>query len=153
MCDALITTANTPIDDAFSDVPRASPLDACRVDERDDDTAPEVFGDSLLADLRHELLIELAHTAYRATSDHERVRANAVRALGHFGRFAPLDVLLGDAGRIGENPSLLAAIVSALCVRLTSGSAKVRWNSCYALVNLFQFKITFFTFLLKKNQS
>jgi hypothetical protein len=72
------------------------------------------------------------------------VRANAVRALGHFARFAPRRVLLARdelavanvATADDDQPhrvTLLYDIVATLLTRLTSGSAKARWNACYAL--------------------
>ena len=96
----------------------------------------------------------------RAASGHERVRANAVRALGHFARFAPRSVLLkrdttavSNADKLSLRDSfssnnacdtMLFDIVSTLLTRLTSGSAKTRWNACYALGRFDSFSLFFF---------
>jgi hypothetical protein len=147
VCDTLVTTADTPVDQAFGHAALAPPIDATTFADDDGDLVGErAFaygaGDgadeqaSLLADLPLQTLVDLAKTALKASSDHERVRANAVRALGHFARFAPLSVLLLNNEQLvsaGVRGPLIAAIVDALVVRLGAGSAKVRWNASYAL--------------------
>jgi hypothetical protein len=147
VCDTLVTTADTPVDQAFGHAALAPPIDATTFADDDGDLAgerPFAYGaadgsdeqQSLLADLPLQTLVDLAKTALKASTDHERVRANAVRALGHFARFAPLSVLLLNSEQLvsaGIRGPLIAAIVDALVVRLGAGSAKVRWNASYAL--------------------
>jgi hypothetical protein len=137
VCDTLVSTATMSIDSAFGAATKTPPIDGLTFAD-DDEAGNEQMAfrdgdehDSLLADLPQQTLVQLARTALTASTDHERVRPNAVRALGHFARFAPLEVLfLVESG--GAEP-LIAIIISALVARLGSGSAKVRWNASYAL--------------------
>jgi hypothetical protein len=138
VCDTLVSTATMSIDSAFGAATKTPPIDGLTFAD-DDEAGNEQMTtfrdgdehDSLLADLPQQTLVQLARTALAASTDHERVRPNAVRALGHFARFAPLDVLfLVESG--GAEP-LIAVVISALVARLGSGSAKVRWNASYAL--------------------
>lgn len=151
VCDTLVTTADTPVDQAFGHTAIAPPIDAMTF--ADDDGGGDMseqalaFGadsggdeqQSLLADLPLQTLVDLAKTALKASTDHERVRPNAMRALGHFARFAPLSVLLLNNEQLvsaGLRGPLIAAIIEALAARLGAGSAKVRWNASYALGSL-----------------
>jgi len=73
-------------------------------------------------------LIELIRTALRASTDNDKVRSNAVRALGNFSRSATPRMLTNDG--------ILDKIVDTLFSCISLGSVKVRWNSCYAIGNL-----------------
>ncbi|GMH38726.1 hypothetical protein BSKO_06610 [Bryopsis sp. KO-2023] len=70
----------------------------------------------------------LGPAAVVACKDHEKVRANGVRALGH----ALCLLNVADA----NSSSWLDEAVSCLDTSLTSGGMKVRWNACYAVGNL-----------------
>ncbi|KAM8720732.1 hypothetical protein ACLKA7_006727 [Drosophila subpalustris] len=72
------------------------------------------------------LLCRLIEAAVLACSDHDKVRANAVRALGNLLRLLPPD-----------QQALMQRAMSKLldCVR-AAGSAKVKWNACYAIGSL-----------------
>jgi hypothetical protein len=63
------------------------------------------------------------------------VRANAVRALGHLARFAPLFVLLAPPA---DTPTLtwLDATARTLIARSNAGGVKVRWNACYGIASV-----------------
>lgn len=72
------------------------------------------------------LLNRLIEAVVLACSDHDKVRANAVRALGNLLRLLPPD----------EHGLMQRAMAKLLdCVR-AAGSAKVKWNACYAIGNL-----------------
>ncbi|XP_062191906.1 uncharacterized protein LOC133895528 [Phragmites australis] len=85
------------------------------------------------------LLVEIA---LRLTKDGEKVKSNAVRALGYLSRFirfnhqadainSPSDsIFYGD-------PVWLERMVQALISCVTTGNVKVQWNVCHALSNLF----------------
>ncbi|XP_060662673.1 HEAT repeat-containing protein 6 [Drosophila nasuta] len=76
--------------------------------------------------ISQSLLMRLIEAAVAACSDHDKVRANAVRALGNLLRLLPS----------AEHELMLRAMSKLLdCVR-AAGSAKVKWNACYALGNL-----------------
>lgn len=85
------------------------------------------------------LLVEIA---LRLTKDGEKVKSNAVRALGYLSRFIRFNhhsdavdepsnsVFYGD-------PVWLERMVQALMSCVTTGNVKVQWNVCHALSNLF----------------
>ncbi|KAL5221950.1 hypothetical protein ABZP36_026663 [Zizania latifolia] len=85
------------------------------------------------------LLVEIA---LRLAKDGEKVKSNAVRALGYLLRFIRFNnhsgtvddpsnsVLYGD-------PVWLEKMVHALMSCVTTGNVKVQWNVCHALSNLF----------------
>ncbi|XP_017054528.1 HEAT repeat-containing protein 6 [Drosophila ficusphila] len=76
-----------------------------------------------------DLLGRLIQAATKSCSDHDKVRANAVRALGNL-----LQILqLQPAG--SEEVMQLAMSELLDCVR-SSGNAKVKWNACHAIGNL-----------------
>ncbi|KAH8387161.1 hypothetical protein KR093_005071 [Drosophila rubida] len=76
--------------------------------------------------ISQSLLMRLIEAAVVACSDHDKVRANAVRALGNLLRLLPS----------AEHELMLRAMGKLLdCVR-AAGGAKVKWNACYALGNL-----------------
>lgn len=72
------------------------------------------------------LLGRLIEAAVVACSDHDKVRANAVRSLGNLLRLLPPE----------EHALMQRGLAKLLdCVR-AAGGAKVKWNACYALGNL-----------------
>ncbi|EDV99652.1 HEAT repeat-containing protein 6 [Drosophila grimshawi] len=81
------------------------------------------------------LLGRLIEAAVLACGDHDKVRANAVRALGNLLRLLPAD----------EHALIQRAMAKLLdCVR-SAGSAKVKWNACYAIGNLVRNRAIFAT--------
>ncbi|XP_016949574.1 HEAT repeat-containing protein 6 [Drosophila biarmipes] len=76
-----------------------------------------------------ELLGRLIQAAMKSCGDNDKVRANAVRALGNLLQFLQLQPL--------ENGDQMQLAMSKLldCVR-SSGNAKVKWNACHAIGNL-----------------
>ncbi|XP_034666305.1 HEAT repeat-containing protein 6 [Drosophila subobscura] len=84
-----------------------------------------------------ELLDRLIQTATKCCSDHDKVRANAVRALGNLLQLQ-LQLLAGwqrpDVGQ--EKTQAQAAIIKLLDCMRTAGGAKVKWNACYAIGSL-----------------
>jgi len=72
----------------------------------------------------------IADCCVKGTKDNDKVRSNAVRALGNLGRIAPASLL--------ETDYVLERIVEALNLALNVGSVKVQWNSSYAVGNLFK---------------
>jgi len=71
----------------------------------------------------------LANAAIAASRDHEKVRANGIRALGH---------LFRETHFSGFQPNVewLNGAVECLQASLQDGSAKVKWNACYATGSL-----------------
>ncbi|EDW65871.2 HEAT repeat-containing protein 6 [Drosophila virilis] len=81
------------------------------------------------------LLGRLIEAAVGACGDHDKVRANGVRALGNLLRLLP-----------GDEHALMQRGMTKLldCVR-AAGSAKVKWNACYAIGNLVRNRAVFST--------
>lgn len=77
-------------------------------------------------ELAGDVLKQLVESCLRAASEHDKIRANAVRALGNLARFASARFLLPH----------FTQLLSLLILNLNQGSAKVRWNACYALGNV-----------------
>lgn len=90
-----------------------------------------------------DLLFRLITAANTACGDNDKVRCNAVRTLGNLLR------LLTDQHFNSENSKLtwrqtFVKSISKLtdCIR-SSGNAKVKWNTCYAISNLMRNPIIF----------
>ncbi|TKW08942.1 hypothetical protein SEVIR_6G058000v4 [Setaria viridis] len=85
------------------------------------------------------LLVEIA---LRLAKDVEKVKSNAVRALGYLSRFIRFNHQVdaindpSDSGFYGD-PVWLERMVQALISCVTTGNVKVQWNVCHALSNLF----------------
>ncbi|XP_050227184.1 uncharacterized protein LOC126676898 [Mercurialis annua] len=85
------------------------------------------------ADLNGNLQVMefLAECALQLTKDGDKVKSNAVRALGNLSRFVRVaSVTQGDS-------HLLERMVQAFLSCVTTGNVKVQWNVCHALSNLF----------------
>lgn len=79
------------------------------------------------------LFRQLLDATLKAAKDSEKVKPNAMRALGGLGR-----CLDSGNSRDGEGQLAITAISEALCKNLSSGPVKVRWNAAYAFGNLFK---------------
>ncbi|KAL6060488.1 HEAT repeat-containing protein 6 [Balamuthia mandrillaris] len=90
--------------------------------------------DELLSEIPISTFRSLTSCLVMACSDNDRVRCNAVRALGNTCRFLSPQMLCADEGLHSE----LQTIISSLLECLGQSSAKVGWNTCYALNNLLQ---------------
>lgn len=85
------------------------------------------------------LLVEIA---LRLAKDGEKVKSNAVRALGYLSRFIRFNhhfdtVNDPSASILCGDPVWLERMVQALMSCVTTGNGKVQWNVCHALSNLF----------------
>jgi len=84
--------------------------------------------------LSDRLLYKLCIIAINAAQDNDKVKSNAVRAIGNLLRF------MGDKTLCKGN--FLAVVhqsVEMLVKNITTGNnMKVRWNACYAIGNLFR---------------
>lgn len=79
------------------------------------------------------LLSRLVGVTLTASKDNDKVRPNAMRALGGLGRSLDTNYLNTE-----EGSRAIQAISEALCKNLVAGPVKVRWNAAYALGNLFK---------------
>ncbi|KAM9596277.1 HEAT repeat-containing protein 6 isoform 2-T2 [Trichechus inunguis] len=80
------------------------------------------------------LLLEMLRSAIEASKDKDKVKSNAVRALGNLLHFLQPSHI--------ENPRFTAiieeAIQALISTILVEAAMKVRWNACYALGNVFK---------------
>ncbi|ELU07074.1 hypothetical protein CAPTEDRAFT_228236 [Capitella teleta] len=96
------------------------------------------------------LLLKLFEVATAASKDSDRVRSNAVRALGNLLRYLP-PKSHGEVGLQSEAlmfmfaatdscrfKQTVEAAIESLITNVATGTMKVRWNSCYALGNMLQ---------------
>ncbi|NWY70892.1 HEAT6 protein, partial [Erithacus rubecula] len=94
----------------------------------------ETMGQSFQEELSDLLLLKLLRSATEASKDRDKVKSNAVRALGNVLHFL-------QPCQVGK-PSFREAIEESLqALVATVGSEatmKVRWNACYALGNVFR---------------
>lgn len=101
----------------------------------------------------------LAECALRLSRDGDKIKANAVRALGNLSRFVkfidgnPIDSLSDSCSKISLKSELkretkreakpstsspwLERMVQSFVSCVTTGNVKVQWNVCHALQNLF----------------
>ncbi|CAI9274657.1 unnamed protein product [Lactuca saligna] len=93
----------------------------------------------------------LIDCSLRLTRDGDKIKANAVRALGNLSRFVPCSTqdfhISVETERcltstsflqlMWEDFSWLERMVHAFLSCVTTGNVKVRWNVCHALSNLF----------------
>nr|GEU72704.1 hypothetical protein [Tanacetum cinerariifolium] len=88
----------------------------------------------------------LIDCSLRLTRDGDKIKANAVRALGNLSRFVPCSRKDIQENNTNINPndvsvaidsSWLERMVQAFLSCVTTGNVKVRWNVCHALSSLF----------------
>ncbi|XP_071692294.1 uncharacterized protein [Rutidosis leptorrhynchoides] len=92
-----------------------------------------------------KLVSLLIECSLRLTSDGDKIKANAVRALGNLSRYVPcsrqdIDGVFATSvlQLTCEDSSWLERMVQAFLSCVTTGNVKVRWNVCHALNNLFR---------------
>ncbi|XP_059171734.1 HEAT repeat-containing protein 6-like isoform X2 [Physella acuta] len=89
--------------------------------------------EEILAEFKESMVLELVECAASATKDSDKISCNAARAIGNLLRFLP--------SHLFQKPEMEAALLCAvrgLVKNMSSGTMKVRWNSCYAASNAFQ---------------
>lgn len=122
-----------------------------------------VSNSSLDLEANFQLLVFLVECALRLTRDGDKIKSNAVRALGNLSRVIPfvnplkqgnnaitcpgtngIDILPSNCCVIESSQPdslrgmhLLERIVQAFLSCITTGNVKVQWNVCHALSNLF----------------
>ncbi|XP_031494860.1 uncharacterized protein LOC116260555 [Nymphaea colorata] len=113
--------------------------------------------DHCLAGRNSGLLALLADCALQLAHDNDKVKANAVRALGNLSRFLDLKGVnysnwdscsMGHTSlreaegspipRSMDSSYWLEKVVQTFVSCVTTGNVKVQWNVCHALANLFQ---------------
>ncbi|XP_078446240.1 ARM repeat superfamily protein isoform X2 [Wolffia australiana] len=77
----------------------------------------------------------LLESALRLSKDSDKIRSNAVRALGNLSRF--LSFPNDSINSSGPISCWLERMVNAFVSCVTTGNVKVQWNVCHALGNLF----------------
>ncbi|XP_022108453.1 HEAT repeat-containing protein 6-like [Acanthaster planci] len=94
-------------------------------------------GDSTFLEGFSDMLLQKLFTAaITGASDHDKVKSNAVRALGMLVRFARPQALAKSSIQ-----TVVTDAIKALLKNITTAAAirvKVRWNACYAMSNVFK---------------
>lgn len=97
-------------------------LEKCYSDLNTNNNSVSVIADSLL----------------RLTKDGDKIKSNAVRALGNLSRFVSFTSQSSVCdGSMNGNSHWLEEMVQAFVSCVTTGNVKVQWNVCHALGNLF----------------
>ncbi|XP_068125450.1 HEAT repeat-containing protein 6 [Hyperolius riggenbachi] len=94
----------------------------------------ETIGQSFQEEFSDLLLLEMLKSATEASKDKDKVKSNAVRALGNLLHFLqPCHI---SKPRFSE--SIESAIRALIHTVLGESTMKVKWNACYALGNVFK---------------
>ncbi|NWR51335.1 HEAT6 protein, partial [Regulus satrapa] len=94
----------------------------------------ETMGQSFQEELSDLLLLKLLRSATEASKDRDKVKSNAVRALGNVLHFLQPCHVANPRFREAMEESLQALIATVG----SEATMKVRWNACYALGNVFK---------------
>ncbi|XP_075155248.1 HEAT repeat-containing protein 6 [Haematobia irritans] len=90
-----------------------------------------------------ELLFRMIKVSTMACSDNDKVRCNSVRTLGNLLSLLKEEHLQMDKPNMNWRDLFEKAICKlADCIR-SSGNAKVKWNSCYAISNIMRNRVIF----------
>ncbi|XP_044531493.1 HEAT repeat-containing protein 6 [Gracilinanus agilis] len=94
----------------------------------------EMLGQSFQEEFSGLLLLKMLRSATEASRDKDKVKSNAVRALGNLLHFLqPYHIV---KPRFTE--TIEEAIQALISTVLSEATMKVRWNACYALGNVFK---------------
>ncbi|NWS64320.1 HEAT6 protein, partial [Chunga burmeisteri] len=94
----------------------------------------ETMGQSFQEEFSDLLLLKMLRSATEASKDRDKVKSNAVRALGNVLHFLQPYHIANPRFREAIEESL-QALISAV---QSEATMKVRWNACYALGNVFK---------------
>ncbi|XP_064022116.1 HEAT repeat-containing protein 6 [Pogoniulus pusillus] len=94
----------------------------------------EAMGQSFQEEFSDLLLLKMLRSATEASKDRDKVKSNAVRALGNVLHFLQPCHIANPRFREAIEDSLQALISTVQ----SEATMKVRWNACYALGNVFR---------------
>ncbi|NXF52506.1 HEAT6 protein, partial [Oceanites oceanicus] len=94
----------------------------------------ETMGQSFQEEFSDLLLLKMLRSATEASKDRDKVKSNAVRALGNVLHFLQPNHIANPRFREAIEESLQALISTVQ----SEATMKVRWNACYALGNVFK---------------
>ncbi|XP_045573444.1 HEAT repeat-containing protein 6 isoform X2 [Salmo salar] len=94
----------------------------------------ECVGEVFQEELSDMLVLQMLQSATKAAFDKDRVKSNAVRALGNLLHFLSASQLT----RPGFQRPLEEAVSALVTTVQSEATMKVRWNACYALGNAFK---------------
>ncbi|XP_074746072.1 HEAT repeat-containing protein 6 isoform X2 [Strix uralensis] len=94
----------------------------------------ETMGQSFQEEFSDLLLLKMLRSATEASKDRDKVKSNAVRALGNVLHFLQPCHIANPRFREAIEESLQALISTVQ----SEATMKVRWNACYALGNVFK---------------
>uniref|UniRef100_A0A8C0IWB1 HEAT repeat-containing protein 6 n=1 Tax=Chelonoidis abingdonii TaxID=106734 RepID=A0A8C0IWB1_CHEAB len=94
----------------------------------------EMIGESFQEEFSDLLLLKMLRSAIEASKDKDKVKSNAVRALGNLLHFLqPYHIV---KPRFSE--TIKESIEALISTVQSEATMKVRWNACYALGNVFK---------------
>ncbi|XP_056413484.1 HEAT repeat-containing protein 6 isoform X2 [Hyla sarda] len=94
----------------------------------------ESVGHTFQEEFSDLLLLKMLRSATEASKDKDKVKSNAVRALGNLLHFLqPYHIV-----KPRFNESIESSIQALIATVLGDGTMKVKWNACYALGNVFK---------------
>ncbi|XP_044286249.1 HEAT repeat-containing protein 6 isoform X2 [Varanus komodoensis] len=94
----------------------------------------ELMGQNFQDEFSDVLLLKMLRSTTEASKDKDKVKSNAVRALGNLLHFLQPTHLTSPQFRRPTEESIQALISTVL----SEATMKVRWNACYALGNVFK---------------
>ncbi|XP_072909440.1 HEAT repeat-containing protein 6 [Hemitrygon akajei] len=94
----------------------------------------ESMGRDFQEELSDVLLLKMLKSATHASHDKDKVKSNAVRALGNLLHFLQPHQI----SKAQFKPGIEESIQALICTVQSEATMKVRWNACYALGNMFK---------------
>ncbi|XP_055862754.1 HEAT repeat-containing protein 6-like [Biomphalaria glabrata] len=89
--------------------------------------------EEFLLEFPESMVLQLVQCAASSSKDSDKISCNSVRAIGNLLRF-----LTAASFQQPDMQKAVDTAVKGLVKNMTSGTMKVRWNSCYAASNAFQ---------------
>lgn len=85
--------------------------------------------DSTKEEIPNDILLQLLQIAIQVSKDNDKIKVNAIRALGNLLQLVNDEMIKQDAFKIAVNEGVSAVIKCCM----TGTNMKLRWNSCYAV--------------------
>ncbi|KAK2165572.1 hypothetical protein LSH36_48g03055 [Paralvinella palmiformis] len=89
--------------------------------------------EAFIEDFSDAQLLKLFEASIQASRDNDKVKSNAVRAIGNLLRYLPNKCLENS-----KFQPVTETAIQALVKNISTGNMKVRWNACYATGNMFK---------------
>eukprot|EP00005_Dracoamoeba_jomungandri_P012933 CAMPEP_0174274186 /NCGR_PEP_ID=MMETSP0439-20130205/57149_1 /TAXON_ID=0 /ORGANISM="Stereomyxa ramosa, Strain Chinc5" /LENGTH=998 /DNA_ID=CAMNT_0015365805 /DNA_START=130 /DNA_END=3126 /DNA_ORIENTATION=- len=108
----------------------------CDLMTQDQDTKSGSSG-SIALMIPEQIILKVCDTMVEGCKDIDRIKANAVRGLGNLGRVVTIPKTDPNNNNKNKGPlfGIETKIAQSLVHSLSTSSAKVKWNTCYAITN------------------